>query len=169
MDYVCNILEVADKFCPFKSFSITKRKTAYLTNEILELIKERDTVLRLARIHNSDEYWLRGQSLIKELVKAVSSSKKEFIMNKLIANQKDSSKFWKSVKLVLPDKNPQNLNVVWDAEKKELVSGVLAANLINKYFCGIGGKLSNELEQSDMVLNLTQSDCTFEWENGITI
>lgn len=103
------LLEVADKLCPVKEFCITKRKPVYLTNEVIELIKERNTVLRLARNHNNKDYWLRGQSLIKEVVKAVSVSKKEYVIKQLKENQKDGGKFWKSVKLILPDNKSSNI------------------------------------------------------------
>lgn len=59
-------------------------------------------------------------------------------MNQLIENKKDSSTFWKSVKLVLPDKNSSNINVIWDPRSKELVAGSVAVNLINDYFSEIG-------------------------------
>lgn len=163
------LLEIANKMCPVKTFNITKNKPIYITNEILELIKERDTVVRIARTHQDDEYWHRGQNLIKEVVRAVSQSKKDFIINQLEENRKDSLKFWKTVKQILPDTNSSNINVIWDPDKNEMVSGILAANLINRYFSGIGKHLSSDLEHSDMVFDPLQHDCSFEWMQEISI
>lgn len=118
------MLEIADEICPIKNFSITKRKPTYITNEILEMIKERDTVMRLARAQNYSVYWQRGQNLIKEVVRAVSQSKKEFIINQLEENRKDSRKFWKSVKLILPDKNLQTLMLSGTRKKKKWCQGL---------------------------------------------
>lgn len=42
------ILRIADLLCPIKKFHITKLKPPYFTNEIIEYIKERETVFRLA-------------------------------------------------------------------------------------------------------------------------
>lgn len=44
-----------------------------------------------------------------------------------------------------------------------MLSGAIAANLINKYFSGIGEQLATELKHSDMVFEPTQHDCSFEW------
>ena len=40
-----NILKVLDQTCPMKSFSIKKYKEPWITNELLELMKDKDLTL----------------------------------------------------------------------------------------------------------------------------
>lgn len=164
-----HLVQIADKLCPKKMFYITKQRPAFLTTELLELIKERDTVFRLARKHNDMDYWQRANSLRKQTETAVLQSRKEYVIDKLKTNQNDSKKFWQSVKLVLPDNRSSTINVVWDPEKNELVNGLYAANLINNFFCNIGRDLSSRIGQSDMEFLPTQTDCLFEWGRLISI
>lgn len=56
-------LRIADNLCPKKMYHVTKYRPVYLTDTIIEHIKERDTIMRLARKHNDDSYWSRGQEL----------------------------------------------------------------------------------------------------------
>lgn len=163
-------LKAANDLCPMKDFRVTNKRPAFLTDELFELINERDTVLRLAKKHNNSNYWLRGTNLIKEVVTAVTQSKKEFVINQLNEHRTDSSKFWKTVRIVLPDKkSAANINVVWNPVKNELINGLPAANLINKYFCHIGKNLASEIEHTDMVFNPAQSEHSFVWGRDISI
>lgn len=45
---VTKLTKIADLLCPVTTFHITKQRPVYFTSELIEYIKERDTVLRLA-------------------------------------------------------------------------------------------------------------------------
>lgn len=53
------------------------------------------------------------------MVRAVSQSKKEFMIEQLEENKKDSRKFWKSVKLVLPDKKIIKTSMLYGIQIKK--------------------------------------------------
>lgn len=46
----------------------------------------------------------------------------------------NSSKFWKTMAVILPNKKSSPIEMVFDPDKKELVGGECASNLINDYF-----------------------------------
>lgn len=159
------LTKVADLICPLKTFKVTKYRPKYLTDEIIEIIKERDIVYRLARQHNDDSYWQRGAELAKTVTNLVKNSKKEFILDQLEKNRTDSKKFWNTVKILLPDEKDSNLEQIWDPNQNKMVSGLEASNLANTYFSTIGKKLALQIECSDTEYEPHQTDCMFIWGN----
>ena len=43
------ILEIADRMCPLKRYKVPQAKDPWITNEILEMIKDKDRLLRKAK------------------------------------------------------------------------------------------------------------------------
>lgn len=50
-----------------------------------------------------------------------------------------------------------------------MVSGVKAANIINNYFSTVGFKLANNIESSDVVLNVPKSKFGLNWNWNVTV
>lgn len=48
------------------------------------------------------------------------------------------------------------------------ISGIEAANVINKYFCAIGKSLADKIPYTDQQFKLVRSDCKFEWSQEIS-
>lgn len=136
--------EVANKFCPIREYHVTKDRPPFLTDERLETIKQRDTVMRQAKQTKNEETWKDGLALVKDVMTACKKSKQSYIIDKLHINRKNSRNFWDSVKLILPDKQSKSIDTVWDENKKEMVTGLQAANLIIDYFACIGEKLAGK-------------------------
>lgn len=128
----------------------------------------RDVVLRLARKHNDPNYWTRGRLLQKEVVTMVKEARKNYIIDNLELYKNDSSKFWETMLLVLPKKKTAPIEVVYDPDKRELVRGECAANLINSYFSEIGGKINNSIPDSQEDFWPNFSEHEFEWGHVIT-
>lgn len=68
----------------------------------------------------------------------VNESKREYINEQLELNKKNSKKFWESIKLILPDNECSNIDIVWHPDLKDYVSGIEAADLVNDFFSKIG-------------------------------
>ena len=49
--------EEFDKMCPIKKFKVLKSKDIWITNEILEEIRDKDLALKRARKSNSPVHW----------------------------------------------------------------------------------------------------------------
>lgn len=89
------------------------------------MIKERDTLLRLATHKKDKSYWKRGTKLRKDIVGYIKEAKRDYILNKLQTHRNNSKKYWKSVQLVLPNARSAGIEVIFDPASNEVVSGVL--------------------------------------------
>lgn len=62
---ITSLTHIADLLCPVKEFHITNQRPVYFTKDLVEFIKERDTILRIA-IKKKDKFlWKKGLELRK--------------------------------------------------------------------------------------------------------
>lgn len=54
-------------------------------------------------------------------------------------------KHWKSIELILPNYRSSGIEMIYDPDSNEIMSGVSAANVINNYFAEIGENLASKL------------------------
>lgn len=162
------LLKIADLICPTKEFFVTKKRPIYFTEELVEYIKERDTVLSLAVCKKDVNYWKRGLELRKKVMGFIKEAKRSYIVNKLETHKKDSKKYWKAVQLVLPNARSTGIEVIFDPVKNEIVDGQAAANVINYYFANIGENLAKVLPASNSEYWRNSTQTEFIWEYCIS-
>lgn len=69
---------------------------------------------------------------------------------------------------MLPNANSAGIEVIFDPESNEIVSGVSAANVINNYFANIGDKLAEKLPASKTDFWPKRVTTEFLWDLVIT-
>lgn len=94
---------------------------------------------------------------------------KEYINKQLEVNRNNSKKFWDSMKLILPDNKCSNIDIVWDPDLKDFVSGVEAANLVNGFFSNIGKNLAEKIGCPDTEYYPPDTGLHFVWGGFITV
>ena len=88
-----NILSVIDQICPVKTFKIKKLKDPWISQEILENIRDKDILLTRAKHTNNAEDWKRARDRRNEVRDIVKNAKSDFIKEDLNEHQNDSKKF----------------------------------------------------------------------------
>ena len=74
-----NIKQITDTMCPLKEFKVNKLKEAWITNELLELIKDKDRALSWAKRTGREEDWSTARSLRNNAIKALRKAKSDFV------------------------------------------------------------------------------------------
>lgn len=162
------LINIANNLCPMKDFHITRQRPEYFTSELVEYIKERDTVLRLAARKKDQAYWKRGIDLSKKVVRYIKEAKSTYITEKFKTYRKDSKKYWKSIQLILPNSKTAGIEVIYDPNSDEIVGGTTVANVINNYFADIGENLAGKLPNPTMDFWPERTDLEFIWDYVIT-
>ena len=140
------IMESINPMCPLKTFKIRKFKEIWVTNEILELIKDKDAALHKAKRTNSETHWTAARRLRNNCVAIVRKAKSDFIKNELNENITDSKKFWKQVKEVIPNGgSSQNKISLIDDTTGLLIEEKCTADFINDFFTNIGPTLAKDM------------------------
>lgn len=74
-----HFLEVANKHCPLRRLKVTINRPSFVTDELLELIRDRDYAFKEARRVQDDVSWSHAKILKARVQKEIYKARKEFI------------------------------------------------------------------------------------------
>ena len=133
---LANIMTAIDEMCPLKQYKVAQAQEPWVTNEILELIKDKDRLLRRAKNRNTQIDWDLARTARSNANFQIRRAKANFVQENLNINQNNSKKLWQNIKDVLPNpKNSQHSKIslknndnIFINDNKEM------ANQTNEYF-----------------------------------
>ena len=140
--FLDNIRSSIDHLCPIKKFSIKPVTNPWLTNELLEEIKDKDAALRKARRTKRDDHWAEARHLRNSCLKNIRNAKSEFVKEQISENRHDSKKFWNSINKLLPGNTKSKQDITLTDENQVSIKKDITANYMNEYFATIGTKLA---------------------------
>ena len=141
------ILSHINVMCPVQTFYVKSLKDPWITNEILEAIKDEDRLLCNAKRSNSEADWIGARRRRNEVKTLVKHAKSNFIKDNLENFKDDSKKFWKSLQDILPAKkgNKGNKILLKNPDGNLVTNDKDAANKLNNFFAEIGPNLAKDL------------------------
>ena len=132
------IADVLDYMCPIKDIKIKQTKEPWMSNDIIELICDKNNLLKKAKKTNTHQDWTAARLARNYVSGLVKSAKKDYIKNQMEIHKSDPKKCWQAIKLVMPSKTRNHeLNLV-DQASKIPINKLNSADYINKYFISIG-------------------------------
>ena len=139
-----NIKSAIDDMCPLKHFKVAQAKEPWVTNEILELIKDKDKLLRRAKNRNNENDWHLAREARNNANLQIRHAKANFIQENLNINQNNSKKFWQNIHDILPNSKKKNSGKISlkDSNFNFILDDKLMANTLNNYFTTIGPSLA---------------------------
>ena len=139
------IVYEADIMCPIRKFKVNTLKPDWYTLDLLQQARERDRLARLAKRHKTQESWGKFTTARNKFNSDIKAAKNDYTLDMLERNSQNQTKFWKSIKSILPVRNVATVDKVIDPITNNVCEGVEAANVINNFFNTIGPKLSESL------------------------
>lgn len=141
------ILSFADVHCPFKSYSSKKSLPPWLTSEILEFLKERDQMYRLAKCSDDQGMWASLRVLRNRCTHLIARAKKDFILLKLEEHSGDAKKFWHLIDSVFtgtPGGQGIDMNLT-DPDTGVPIPDNQCPDYMNAFLTSAGAKLAGQL------------------------
>ena len=140
------IYDSIDNMCPVKVYRVKQDKEKWITPPLLELIKDKDYAMKIAKRRGDPELWKIAKTLRNRCTKRLRKARADHIKENLDTNMGNSKKFWKNIQEVLPNRKSKFKNsfTLFDSEKNEIVGSDDTANFINAFFTGIGPKLAQQ-------------------------
>ena len=137
-----------DIMCPQKHFKIKNKKDPWISDELLEQIKDKDNLLKKAKKSNKQEDWDEARRLRNQTKANIRVAKAEFIKSKLEENHKDAKKFWKSLSDLIGNNGKQTnvINLIDQSDNN--VEHDKTADFINDFFVSIGPTLARNYNKS---------------------
>ena len=143
-----HITTILDELCPIKTFHIKNYRPDWMTDELIEQIKDRDYFYRKAKATGDEDAWNIAKYLRNVTNSHIRSSKREFILNELKKNEDDAKKFWKIIKKVIPSKHTSSQDILLKDNEGTKLDKCQVADYINDFFIDVGKPdLSNSLHE----------------------
>ena len=132
-----------DKMYPIKSFRVNERREAWITNEALEAINDKDKVLSKAKRTGKPDDWFRARELRNRVGRDSENLKADFVKQSQEANKGDLKKFWKEISAIVPNKKAAS-GKIWlkDPESGLQINADMTEAHINSFFTHIGPNLA---------------------------
>ena len=136
-----------DKTCPLKKFRVNEVREPWVTNEILEEIKDKDGSIRRARKSEKKENWIKAKSDRNRVGRLVERAKADFLREQQELLENDPKKFWRIVKSIIPGKKAKTSKIslidrLEGGNEDVSVEPADTADYINNFFSNIGLKLA---------------------------
>ena len=137
------ILKYIDPMCPTKSFKVFSAREPWITNEALELIKDKDRLLKKAKRSKKPEDWEQARLSRNSVGRRLTLLKSEFLKDQQIIHKSDPKKFWKTIATIIPN-NKSATSGIWlkDEPTSQHVDPNQVPNNMNEYFTQVGPKLA---------------------------
>ena len=152
------ILDELDLSCPFRTFKIPNYRPDWMSDELIENIKDRDYFYRKAKRTKDVDDWEIAKYLRNKTSRQIEQAKKNFICEALRTHKSDPKHFWRTINTVFPTKNKKNRDQILLKTVDNIPVKVEdTADHINTFFATVG-KLSKT--QKDRVQAVVE-DATF--------
>ena len=151
-----------DRICPQKEFKVKEVKDPWISNEILEEIKDKDRLLFRARRTKKVEDWVLARQARNRVGGMIVRAKADFLKEQQRDLAGDPKKFWRVVKTIVPRKRTGNLKITLNDEARsgKRIEGNEVADHINNFFTQIGPKLAEKHKRAwDYAGERVQGDC----------
>lgn len=107
------ILDVLDLHYPLVTFKDVKVKSEWITQDIFELMTQRDDAYTKARQSKREADWTSAHTLRNKVNSLCKNAKNEFTRDKLEKNKLNPRKFW------------QDLKILWGSSKSKSTEEII--------------------------------------------
>ena len=129
-----NIIEKEiEDMCPTKSFKVKHYTDPWITREVIEMINDKDRLLKIARSSGNKEDWEVAKRARNFVSGQIRSLKAEFLMEEQRNNADDPKKFWRTISTILPAKKGDRQEIVL-TEDGVKCKPEKSADIINSFF-----------------------------------
>ena len=133
-----NLTAVLDQMCPLRRFRIKNYRPDWMTNELIEQVKDRDYFYHKAKTTGDRDYWNIAKYLRNVTNSRIRQAKREFVLDELKVHQNDAKKFWKVIKSVVPSGNKAANSDILLKHDGRYLDKEEVAHFINNYFVNVG-------------------------------
>lgn len=148
------IQTMADKHCPFKEFRERIELKPWITPDLLELLKNRDSLYKLAKSSKDTDDWTNARRARNQCNPAVDHARNEFVKAQLDVHSNDPRKYWKALESMWSGKVncPSHINLV-DSTMGTLLDKAQVPEYFNQHLCNVGRNLSCKFEHDTPFVN----------------
>lgn len=136
------ILDVAIH-CPYRTFTERVALAPWLSQDLLEMIKDRDHLYKFAKRSGTHTDWVNSRKARNKCNLGVKHAKEDYMKSQLVIHEKDPRKFWSALKSVYSPVNTSSSFIsLTDATTGSLLKDDEVPEAFNTDLCEVGKRLS---------------------------
>ena len=139
------IIGALDSLCPLQTFRIKNYRPDWMTDELIEQIKDRDYFYRKAKSKGNPDDWNIAKYLRNITNANIRGAKREYVLDKLERYDTDAKKFWKTIQEVVPPNKSNSKQDILLRDKGTKIDRDGVAHFINEFFINVG-KVGKEIQ-----------------------
>ena len=156
-----NIELTIENMCPERRMIVKVYDDPWITREIIELIKDKDRLIKRAKISGVEEEWNVAKRARNFVSAQVRNLRAEFLIEEQRNNADDPKKFWRNISSILPKNKGGKAGIVLEEGGIQLDPGK-SAGVLNTFFTNVGPTLAEGFEPDKWRPTNTRSITTFE-------
>ena len=158
-----------DRICPIKKFTVRSQRPEWITNNLLEQMKDRDYFYRKAKKTGLEDDWNIAKHLRNTTNFNIRQAKSNYIINKLETHKDDPKKFWRTIKRVFPSKTKKEKSQITLKNKEgDTVCSKEVPEYINDFFVNIGTTIARDNSKNN-TRNTRAQDSNNADGNGVPV
>lgn len=162
-------ISIVDKHAPLKRTRVKKKKSPWLTKDLVNLIRKRDLLKKNAIITKDAKDWIEFKKARNLLNNELKIQKSKYYKETCNNYKNNPSKLWHTINEVCCRKPKSTFIRQLEIDDRQVTDSSLIADAFNNHFATIGSKLADTIG-SCTDANLTYrdylpiSDCVFNFE-----
>ena len=141
------IEEEIETMCPFRTFSVRKFDDPWITNEVIEMIRDRDELFKTAKRLGRAEDWTRAKVARNETAGHLRNLKAQYLVDQQNVNSENPKRFWRNISAVWKGHNSKGRVISLESEGRE-INERESAEYLNSFFTNVGPKLAGDFDPS---------------------
>lgn len=142
-------INVCNNHAPIKKKRVRKKKSPWLTDDIVSLIRERDKLKKKAIVTGLSSDWSNFRAMKNKVNYEIRYSKQSYIANNIRKSGKNTKKVWDTIRHVIPNKRVNTNITCMESDKGDVNEPKKVANVLNDYFANVGPNLASKIPTSD--------------------
>lgn len=137
------ITNFANVLCPYKDITVRTDKPPWLTDELTELLGDRDRAFVEAQVTKGNTILIEAKKLRTQSKQALRNARADFIKNNLSNNANNPKKMWSELNELIKDKSGSSTIELKDRDGNPIPNETVSTD-INNFFASIGPTLAEK-------------------------
>ncbi len=163
-------IKILDSVAPIKQVRLKQRAEPWFTSEILDLILERDSLLRHFKKSKSSDDYKCYCKLRNKVQRTVKKAKSDYLSSQIEENKNNPKKLWQHLKgLGYNSKSKENCNMVLNIDGEMCYDNKKVADHINEFYTTVASTLVNKLPPAPNLFHVASEKFQCYYRNkGVT-
>jgi hypothetical protein len=149
--WLTNFTQILDKHAPFKKKRIGKKKSPWITPDVVQKMRARDYLKKQYDKNRNNELWKQYKNTRNDVNNIIKQAKCDYFKDRIDVAKKDPKQTWKLVNELSSRNTSNEIKEIKEIKfpDKEVTNASAIADAFNSHFTSIGERLASNIDRSN--------------------